>query len=63
MTKKILTLFLALTRAVGLLAGCGKRNAAEKGKSDSNKLSVVTTISPSTTGSRKFLETRPRAST
>ena len=63
MMKKIFTIFLALTMVVGLLAGCGKKNAAEKGKSDSNKLSVVTTISPSTTGSGKFSETRPRAST
>ena len=61
MTKKILTLFLALTMAVGLLAGCGKRNAAEKGKGDSTKLSVGTTSSPSTTGSRKFSEASPRA--
>lgn len=46
MMKKIFTIFLALTMAVGLLAGCGKKNAAEKGESDSNKLSVVTTIFP-----------------
>ena len=46
MMKKIFTIFLALTMAVSLLAGCGKKNAAEKGKSDSNKLSVVTTIFP-----------------
>ena len=46
MMKKIFTLFLALTMAVGLLAGCGKKNAVEKGESDSNKLSVVTTIFP-----------------
>ena len=57
--KKMIPLFLVLTMAVGLLAGCGKKNAAEKGESDSNKLSVVTTISLSTTGSRKFSETRP----
>ena len=38
--KKIITLVLALTMAVGLLAGCGKKNAAETGESDSNKLSV-----------------------
>ena len=61
--KKIITLVLALAMAVILLAGCGKKNNAETGESDSNKLSVVTTISPSTTGSRKFSETRPRAST
>ena len=46
MMKKIFTIFLALTMVVGLLAGCGKKNAAEKGESDSNKLSVVTTIFP-----------------
>ena len=46
MMKKIFTIFLALTMAVGLLAGCGKKNAAEKGESDSNKLSIVTTIFP-----------------
>ena len=46
MMKKIFTIFLALTMAVGLLAGCGKKNAAEKGESDSNRLSVVTTIFP-----------------
>ena len=44
--KKMIPLFLVLTMAVGLLAGCGKKNAAEKGESDSNKLSVVTTIFP-----------------
>ena len=44
--KKIFTIFLALTMAVGLLASCGKKNAAETGESDSNKLSVVTTIFP-----------------
>ena len=32
--------------AVGLLAGCGKKNAAETGESNSTKLSVVTTIFP-----------------
>ena len=63
MMKKIFTIFLALTMAVSLFTGCGKKNNAETGESDSNKLSVVTTISPSTTGSRKFSETRPRAST
>ena len=46
MMKKIFTIFLALTMAVGLLAGCGKKNNAETGESDSNKLSVVTTIFP-----------------
>ena len=44
--KKMIRLFLVLTMVVGLLAGCGKKNAAETGESDSNKLSVVTTIFP-----------------
>ena len=44
--KKMIPLFLVLTMAVGLLAGCGKKNAAENGETDSNKLSVVTTIFP-----------------
>lgn len=61
--KKMIPLFLVLTMVVGLLAGCGKKNAAETGESDSNKLSVVTTISQNTTGSRKFSATRPRAPT
>ena len=34
--KKIITLVLALARAVSLLAGCGKKNNAETGESDSN---------------------------
>ena len=46
MMKKIFTIFLALTMVVGLLAGCGKKNDVETGESDSNKLSVVTTIFP-----------------
>jgi zinc transport system substrate-binding protein len=37
MMKKNFTIFLALTMVVGLLAGCGKKNAAETGESDSNK--------------------------
>ena len=44
--KKMIPLFLVLTMVVGLLAGCGKKNAAETGESDPNKLSVVTTIFP-----------------
>ena len=44
--KKIFTLFLALAMAVSLFTGCGKKNNAETGESDSNKLSVVTTIFP-----------------
>lgn len=59
--KKIITLVLALAMAVSLLAGCGKKNNAETGESDSNKLSVVTTIFPNTTGSEKFSETKLRA--
>ena len=46
MMKKTFTIFLALTMAVSLFTGCGKKNAAETGESDSNKLSVVTTIFP-----------------
>ena len=46
MMKKTFTIFLTLTMAVGLLAGCGKKNAAENGETDSDKLSVVTTIFP-----------------
>lgn len=34
--KKMIPLFLVLTMVVGLLAGCGKKNAAETGESDSN---------------------------
>ena len=44
--KKIITLVLALAMAVSLFTGCGKKNNAETGESDSNKLSVVTTIFP-----------------
>ena len=44
--KKIITLVLALAMAVSLFTGCGKKNNAEAGESDSNKLSVVTTIFP-----------------
>ena len=44
--KKMIPLFLALTMAVSLLAGCGKKNATENGETDSDKLSVVTTIFP-----------------
>ena len=32
MMKKIFTIFLALTMAVSLLAGCGKKNNAETGE-------------------------------
>ena len=47
MMKKIFTIFLVLTMVVGLLAGCGKKERRrEGGESDSNKLSVVTTIFP-----------------
>ena len=44
--KKIITLVLALAMAVSLFTGCGKKNIAETGESDPNKLSVVTTIFP-----------------
>ena len=44
--KKIITLVLVLAMAVSLFTGCGKKNNAETGESDSNKLSVVTTIFP-----------------
>ena len=44
--KRIFPLFLALTVAVSLLAGCGKKNAAESGESESDKLRVVATIFP-----------------
>ena len=44
--KKIITLVLALAMAVSLFTGCGKKNNAETGESDPNKLSVVTTIFP-----------------
>lgn len=46
MMKKIITLVLALAMAVSLFTGCGKKNNAETGESDPNKLSVVTTIFP-----------------
>ena len=44
--KKIFTLFLVLAMAVSLFTGCGKKNATENGETDSDKLSVVTTIFP-----------------
>ena len=44
--KRIFPLFLALAVAVSLLAGCGKKNAAESGESESDKLRVVATIFP-----------------
>ena len=46
MMKKIFTIFLALTMAVSLFTGCGKKNAAENGETDSDKLKIVTTIFP-----------------
>ncbi len=61
MMKKIFTIFLALTMAVSLLAGCGKKNDAETGESDSNKLEVVTTIFPEYDWVKEFSATRPRA--
>ena len=44
--KRIFPLFLALAVAVSLLAGCGKKNAAESGEGESDKLRVVATIFP-----------------
>ena len=44
--KRIFPLFLALAMAVSLLAGCGIKNAAESGESESDKLCVVATIFP-----------------
>ena len=44
--KRIFPLFLALAVAVSLFAGCGKKNAAESGESESDKLRVVATIFP-----------------
>ena len=44
--KRIIPLFLALAMAVSLFTGCGKKNTAENGETDSDKLSVVTTIFP-----------------
>ena len=46
MMKKIITLVLALAMAVSLFTGCGKKNAAENGETDSDKLKIVTTIFP-----------------
>ena len=42
--KRMITLFLVLAMAVGLLAGCGTQN--EPTTSDETKLSIVTTIFP-----------------
>ncbi len=61
--KKMIPLFLVLAMVVSLLAGCGKKNAAEKGESDPNKLSVVTTIFPEYDWVKKFSEARPRGPT
>ncbi len=44
--KRIIPLFLALTMAVSLFTGCGKKDAAENGENESDKLKVVTTIFP-----------------
>ena len=44
--KRIFPLFLALAVAVSLFAGCGKKNAAESGESESDKLRIVATIFP-----------------
>ena len=44
--KRIIPLFLALAMAVSLFTGCGKKDAAENGENESDKLKVVTTIFP-----------------
>lgn len=58
MMKKIFTIFLALTMAVSLFTGCGKKNDAETGEADSDKLLP---FSLNMTGSRIFSATRPGA--
>ena len=44
-----------------LLAGCGKKNDAETGEADSDKLKVVTTIFPEYDWVKDILATRPGA--
>ena len=55
--KKIITLVLALAMAVSLFTGCGKKNNAETGESDSNMSVRMWRMPglPSTTPSRKSL--------
>ena len=59
--KRIFPLFLALTVAVSLLAGCGKKNAAESGESESDKLRVVATIFPGYDWVRQIMGDRAAA--
>ena len=59
--KRIFPLFLALAVAVSLLAGCGKKNAAESGESDSDKLRVVATIFPGYDWVRQIMGDRAAA--
>ena len=59
--RRIFPLFLALTVAVSLLAGCGKKNAAESGESDSDKLRVVATIFPGYDWVRQIMGDRAAA--
>ncbi len=54
--KRMITLFLVLAMAVGLLAGCGKQN--EPTASDETKLSIVTTIFPEYDWVREILGDR-----
>ena len=54
--KNRISLLLALAIIVGLLAGCGQQNNTNK----TDKLSIVTTISRSTIGSKKSSVTRLR---
>ena len=59
--KRIFPLFLALTVAVSLLAGCGIKNAAESGESESDKLRVVATIFPGYDWVRQIMGDRAAA--
>ena len=59
--KKMIPLFLALTMAVGLLAGCGKKNATESGESESDKLRIVATIFPGYDWVRQIMGDRAAA--
>ena len=59
--KKMISLFLALTMAVGLLAGCGKKNATESGESESDKLRIVATIFPGYDWVRQIMGDRAAA--
>ena len=59
--KRIFPLFLALAVAVSLLAGCGIKNAAESGESESDKLRVVATIFPGYDWVRQIMGDRAAA--